>query len=239
MRGLRNTLTRALSIGVFCCIAAAVTAAEPTGQSGWLGVMLGSADRPTTDSEVDARGGSVRVTGIVRDSPADRAGMRGGDRILTIDGRPIDSPGEVIAAITAYEPGSWIPFTVARGRAERDLRVRLDGRPDDLRKLDMIRGWIGVSAIDLPRALLGHFGAPDEAGAMISGIVPGSPAFVAGLELGDVVYEVDGEPVGSSRDLVRRIASCGVGNRVELAVARAGLPLLLEALVEDQARSAP
>ena len=86
---------------------------------------------------------------------------------------------------------------------------------------------------ELPSALREHFGAPAEAGVMISDVVVGSPAEAAGFELGDVVYEVDTVSVGSLRALRELVEGGGVGNRYEYSVARSGAVLVLEARIEN------
>ena len=77
-----------------------------------------------------------------------------------------------------------------------------------------------------------HFGAPPDAGVMVSKIVPGSPAESAGFELGDVVHAVDATPIGSVRKLRATVAGGGVGNDSEFAVLRGGSDLVLEVQLE-------
>ena len=84
-----------------------------------------------------------------------------------------------------------------------------------------------------------HFGAPEEAGAMISAIEVGSPAEAAGFELGDVVFEFDGQPVDDARSLLRLVAGGGVGNETEFKAARDGVEVLLEAVLERDPDSPP
>ena len=71
---------------------------------------------------------------------------------------------------------------------------------------------------------------------MLSLVEPGSPADVAGLRLGDVVFEVGGAPVRSAADLVERVATGGVGNTLEITLARNGLE---EFTVEPVIATAP
>jgi len=83
-----------------------VTALEEHGHldRGWLGVAV-------TDD--DARPG-VKVTAVEPDGPAGRAGLRSGDRILAVDGAPVDTALGLIRAVAEIHPGRSARLTVAR-----------------------------------------------------------------------------------------------------------------------------
>ena len=191
----------------------------------WLGVQLGRSNGTSTEG--------VPIFRVIEGSPADKGGLRARDVITSVDGQAVMNNSELIQRIQAHDDGSWIALTITRGDDERDLRVRLTGRPEtgDMKPRT---GWIGVRAIALPPELREHFGAPKESGVMLSRIEPGSPAESAGLELGDVVFEMDGEPVGNPAALARMVAGAGVGNRVEFLAMRWGVEVVAEATVESR-----
>lgn len=68
---------------------------------------------------------------LTPDGPADRAGLKPGDVILSIDGRPVTQPDELIVAIRAREPGDSVTLRVRTGEAERDVRVVLSESASD------------------------------------------------------------------------------------------------------------
>jgi putative serine protease PepD len=82
----------------------------------------------------DYQGEGVRVVeqdpdggrAVTPDGPADVAGIRRGDVILAIDGRPVTASDELIVAIRAHQPGDTVVLRVRTGEDERDVRVRLD-----------------------------------------------------------------------------------------------------------------
>ena len=98
-------------------------------------IETGSATYPIIGVLVDSRytGEGVLVAedevdgqdAVVADGPADRAGIRPGDVILEIDGRPVTSPDELIVAIRAKQAGDTVTLRVRTGDDERDVRVVL------------------------------------------------------------------------------------------------------------------
>lgn len=66
-------------------------------------------------------------------------------------------------------------------------------------------------------------------GALVAGVQPGSPAATAGLRVGDVITEVDGEPVSGSPELAAAVQSYAPGERIELTVERGGEELTVVA----------
>ena len=62
---------------------------------------------------------------VTVDGPADRAGIRPGDVIVAIDGRPVTEPDELIVAIRAKAPGDAVVLTLREDGEERDVRVVL------------------------------------------------------------------------------------------------------------------
>jgi serine protease Do len=84
-------------------------------------------------------------------------------------------------------------------------------------------GWLGVSISDVELdAAAAAGGKPPEAGALIRGVRPGEPAAKAGVKPGDIVVEVDGQPVKESRDLQQIVGSLPPGKAVPVGVLRGG-----------------
>jgi len=100
-------------------------------------IQTGTATYPVVGAFLDARydgeGVQVLTTTAADGEPAvkpggsaDRAGIKPGDIILAIDGRPVTHPDELIVAIRAKAPGDSVLLKVRSGTAERDVRVMLD-----------------------------------------------------------------------------------------------------------------
>jgi Do/DeqQ family serine protease len=107
--------------------------------------------------------------------------------------------------------GMAVPSRMAQSVVEQILRT---GR--------VTRGWVGIGVQDLTSELAQTMGVGAVRGAVVNQLEPGAPAARAGLQVGDVVTAIDGQPVSSSHDLVRSITRHGAGERVLMSVLRSG-----------------
>jgi len=203
---------------------------------GWLGVSLdGIRPAPPRREDVpdEAPPPGVRLGAVIRNSPADRAGLHGGDLVTAIDGQPVESTQEFIQAISSRGPGAWVDLEVSRRGTERRVTVRLERFPDDAARLrDVKLGWAGLEALDVPLQLREQWGGSEERGVLVGAVAELGPAERGGVRPGDLVLEIDGEPVAAASDLAMRIARVGDGAKVELALSRQGLALTVEVLLE-------
>src|SRR5262245_11699276 len=82
----------------------------------------------------------------------------------------------------------------------------------------MKRGFLGVGRTGRRPELRVHFGAPEDAGAMVSKVEPGSPAEKAGIRVGDILTSVDGKDVKSSWDVMATVRRLDGGEQVPIEV---------------------
>jgi serine protease Do len=84
------------------------------------------------------------------------------------------------------------------------------------------RGWLGVAIQPITPALAAAFGLNQNKGALIADVEPDSPAARAGLQKGDVITQIDGQPVDDARALTLRVSQMSPGSSVKLTVLRNG-----------------
>lgn len=141
---------------------------------------------------------------VAEGSPAAAAGIEPGDRIVAVDGDPVEQWDEVGFAVIS-SPGRSMSLTL-----ERDGRRRTTELTPDT----------------LPRHEVGDAGFAPRVQPRISQLVPGQPGERAGLQLGDELHAMDGRPVFDLEGFVRYIQQRpGVG--IDLEVEREGRPLTI------------
>ncbi len=189
--------------------------------------------------------GSTVTAGIISARGRDIGGNSYGD-FLQIDaainrgnsgGPAFNLKGEVVGVNTAiFSPNGGnvgiafaIPSTIAKQIIE-DLKD--DG--------DVTRGFLGVSIQDVTRDIANSVGLPTARGALVTQLTPGAPASKAGIRSGDIIVEVNGEPIDDAKDLSRTIGSTAPGERVKIKIWRGGknieLKVKLATLDEDMAQ---
>jgi membrane-associated protease RseP (regulator of RpoE activity) len=82
------------------------------------------------------------------------------------------------------------------------------------------RGYLGVHLLRMTPELREHFGAPRDAGVLVSKVAADSPAAKAGVQVGDIITAADGERIGSTRDLSREVRRRKEGDTVKLEISR-------------------
>ncbi len=83
-------------------------------------------------------------------------------------------------------------------------------------------GWLGVQIQDVTRELAESFGMKKPLGALVSKVIPGSPAEKAGLQIGDIITEFNGQLIEKSGDLPPMVGMTPINDKATLKVLRQG-----------------
>ncbi len=142
------------------------------------------------------------ISNVVRDSPAERAGLQRGDIVVEFDGEPVDVPNDLAVltftrGIRDRPIGTPIPMQYLRDGVLHDGTVELAAVPKTAAKADVIRqpAW-GLQVRELTQDVVYLLNLPpDITGVVVDGVEPGGPAQGAGLRPGDIVREINSSPV--------------------------------------------
>ena len=136
-----------------------------------------------------------------------------------------------------------LPFVVPASAAAQAWWVQAEPRVHEVRRHGPVRGivlsslgrgYLGVSLLNITEELRAFYGAPPDAGVLVSRVEEDSPAAAAGLRVGDVITAVGGEAMERSRDVVRGIGGLEPEATVEVAVVRAGAAETLTATLGER-----
>jgi serine protease Do len=171
----------------------------------------------------------VAVTKIVKDSPAEKAGLRQGDVILRIDGENVTSVRKLNRVVGEIAPDQTVRLSISRNGSEQELTATM-GRRSNNTFTRLLKnnpgGWewegpmlngddfafslfggrrIGISTTELTKQLADYFGIAGGQGVLVTSVSDDGPAAKAGLKAGDVITAVDGEAVDSTGDISRLV----------------------------------
>jgi S1-C subfamily serine protease len=96
---------------------------------GWIGVEAQEITAELAESFKLPAGDDGPPAGVMRGSPADRAGIRPGDVVVAVGGKPVKDPQGMLELIAALAPGSTAQFKLRRETKEVDVAVSIGKRP--------------------------------------------------------------------------------------------------------------
>ncbi|RKX34265.1 MAG: signal protein PDZ [Verrucomicrobia bacterium] len=172
----------------------------------WLGVfgLQPVDDEVATFLKLENQSAIV-VSDILPDSPAEAAGLEPRDIIISIDGEilPKFSPDRVVTGyferrILSRDPGDPITLGVLRGSERLEITAGLAAQPTTLKEADRrYFSELGITLRELVTfdRISRRMTESDDTGVIANFVRPNSPANTAGLRAGDLIQEIDGDPV--------------------------------------------
>jgi len=173
---------------------------------GWLGVAIQEVDQELAKALKLSSADGVLISDVKEGGPADRAGLKRGDVVLTVGGQKVDTTGRLRNLVAQEGADKKVPLEIVRDGKHQVVQVMLGEMPSDPSvtgggpdspaqdKLD------GLALENLTAALKQRFniGGDVTHGAVVTDVENGSPAAKAGLRPGDVIVEVNRKPVADA-----------------------------------------
>jgi Do/DeqQ family serine protease len=193
-----------------------VVVASAKGGSGavkrpWLGAKLQAVTSDIADSMGLKRPAGALVASVLSGSPADRAGLKAGDVITSVDGQSVDDVNAFDYRFATQPLGGKANLGVLRGGRELTLAVALQTAPDTARDEITIHSrspFFGAKVANLSPALADELQLQNaDDGVVVVDVDNGSYASNLGFRRGDVVVSVNNEKIAKTRDLERATAA--------------------------------
>ena len=146
-----------------------------------------------------------------------------GGALLNVRGELIGINTAIVSRSGGYQGiGFAVPSNMARSVIESLIQHK-----------KVVRGWLGVSIQEVTSDLAQEFGARDLRGAIVSGVVKGSPAEKAGIRQGDVILQYNGKLVQDTAHLRNMVSQTPVGTRVKVKLLRKKKETTVEAMIAE------
>jgi serine protease Do len=195
---------------------------------GYLGVNVENLDFQAQEAFGLRSGEGALVVQVNEDTPAADAGLEHGDVILSVDGRKVGGTRDLIDYVSDRPPGSEVTLEVLRGDARSTKRVLVGERPsasEPREEREEQEGggidWLGLRYQELSPRLRSSHSVPDRVqGVWVLGVSPRSPLVDERVEAGDIVTEVNGEPVRSVAEFESAVRGAAAGSYLRFYVQR-------------------
>ena len=201
---------------------------------------------------VDGNDKSWTITGLAEDSDLYKAGLRDGDKITKFDGTAYDPVGLMayLAKVTATD----VTVTVTRDGKDQEIKVpvtTLNGlgmgsfgmnfgnEPFFNVPFDMMGGGsrLGVQFVMLDASVAKEHNVTETVGALVTEVMPQSPAEKAGLKINDVVTAVNGDTVNAEHNLRDFLTAHAPGDSIKLDVMRDGKSTQIDVTLDQMPTS--
>ncbi len=183
-------------------------------ERGWLGLNVQEVGEGTARAPV--------VVDVFTNSPAEKAGLKPGDRVVRIGGKPVQRYQQILRRVALLQPGTPVKVEITRGGRAFEFTATLAQRPS-VEALKAMNSGGRIDALGLALKPLDPNAAASlgmEPGLRIEAIVPGGPSELAGLATGDVIVEVNREAVGNLKDFDAALSETEPNEAVLLKIRR-------------------
>lgn len=199
-------------------------------ERGWLGVYIQTITEDLADSIGRSDTDGALITSVVEDSPAERAGLRPGDVVLSYDEQAVETIRNLPRLVAATAPGDEVEMSIWRDGTRVGMRVTVSKTRDGEKLASSEdastgRERLGLSLEDLTAENRRQYGIDDPVnGVVVVSVEPDSLAFEKGLRNGDVIKQIGGirvDDVEAAIEAVKKNERSGKGS-VLLLVGRGG-----------------
>ncbi|MBP7272303.1 MAG: PDZ domain-containing protein [Saprospiraceae bacterium] len=170
----------------------------------------------------------VEVERVRKNSPAEKAGIKQGDRIVAINGAVVKNYEQLMAELGKYQSGQEINLDYSRKDNIKATKVMLgtrDTADSGERRIERRYRYNNngsATSTNMKHGFLGVTTDKDKKGVKITDITANSAAYYAAFERGDIIYKVDDKEIDDTDDLVEAISSRNAGDMVDISYYRKG-----------------
>jgi serine protease Do len=189
---------------------------------GWLGVYIQKVTPDIAESlKLESPHGAL-VADVMEDTPAGQAGIQVGDVITEFDGHPVKESTDLPLIVARTPIGKSAEVKLMRDGTPKTVTVKIgELKEEEVAVAQGGAGELGLAVQNLTPEIAESLGIDAKTkGVVVAGVEPGSPADEAGLQRGDVVLEVNREPVPNEGAYRKALKKMDKGKSVLLLVRR-------------------
>jgi len=196
---------------------------------GWLGVIVQEVTPDLAKSFGLKEGKGALVADVEKGAPADTAGVKQGDVIISFDGKAITKMADLPLMVAETGVGKQVPVKVLREGSAKDFTVKIGELKDKEAAMTAEEGEtnLGLSVEEITPEMARRYGLQEEDGILVMQVEPGSPADEAGMKRGDIIKKVNKKEVKTIAQFQRAIEKRKSGETILMLVKRGRNSLFL------------
>lgn len=175
---------------------------------GWLGVVIQRVTSQLAESFGLKEKKGALVSDVFKGGPAEKAGIQRGDIILEFNGKEIKDFGDLSRIVASTPVGSTVSLKVFRNGKILSLQATIAEmeEPTEVAKAPGAKP-LGITVQNITPEIARSLGLEPGSGVVITEVEPGSPAAKAGMRNGDVIQEINREPIKDADEFNRTVES--------------------------------
>ena len=192
---------------------------------GWLGVSIQEVTTELAEAlEMEIPKGAL-ISQIIKNSPAEKSGLKEEDVILLFDGEEIFYSADLPQTVGSIKPDSQVTAVVLRDGKKKSIRVKVGELPKDpgLAFSSQSNSFANILGVIVEN----QESKSDIPGVLIKELDPTGLAASAGILQGDVVYSIGRIPVGNTTDFNNALKKLESDKNITIGVARNGIKRIL------------
>ncbi len=189
---------------------------------GWLGAAIQDlTDDMRENLKLKDRTGAL-VGDVFPGDPADKAGLKTGDVILGIAGKPVKDSHELLRIVAGLKVGSTVKLKVLREGRELSLQLKVGERKErpELASGGGISEPFGMTVQEVTPEIARHFALPEKSGVIVTEVREGGPADDAGLKPQDILLQINRIRISGLKDYQEALAAADPGDPLLVLVRR-------------------
>ncbi|NIO03188.1 MAG: Do family serine endopeptidase [Proteobacteria bacterium] len=195
---------------------------------GWLGVLIQRVTPQLAESFGLEEERGALVSQVLKDGPAEKAGIKQGDVVLEFDGKEIKEFGDLSRIVASTPVGKTVTIKVFRNGEVIPLQATVTEmeEPREVAKAPS-RKPFGLTVQNITPEIARSLGLEGEMGVVVTSVEPGSPAAKAGIRRGDVIQEVNRKSIKDADDFGRVVETAKDQGKILFLIRREGSNLFI------------
>lgn len=178
----------------------------------WIGIVMQNLTPEMLKYfDLEKKEGAL-ISDVIKDGPADKAGLKRKDIILQVDGEKIKNTYNLQQKIQTKKIGAKVELLILRNGEKKKISVTTAKRPSEeepagKEKITPVetKAYLGIEVSPVTPQLVQRYNLTEEEGVVITDVEPGSPADFAGIARGDVIKEINEKSISSLSDYNEKV----------------------------------